>query len=160
MKSKVKFCPKCKSTPSIKLKTNSVALKCECDFELEIDIENYLKLIEGKGIKGLEERNDLTSIKDGYEHLNEYFLTLKNGMINFLVKQINDVETAYEESYKRNVNTLKLLAILVNSYNDDPDPVMKENIIHMNCFNYAKCTLSTEFKEVIKFFNEYCVLKE
>ena len=96
--------------------------------------------------------------KDGYEHLNEYFLTLRNGMINYLVKQINDVETAYEESYKRNVNTLKLVTIFVDNYNDDT--VMKDNIIHMNCFNYAKCTLSTEVKEVIKFYNEYCVLKE
>ena len=159
MKPNVGFCPQCKSTPSIKLNKNLVTLKCKCDLQIELDIANYLKLLESKGLKGSsKERKELSYIKDGYEHLNEYFLTLRNGMINYLVKQINDVETAYEESYKRNVNTLKLVTIFVDNYNDDP--VMKDNIIHMNCFNYAKCTLSTEVKEVIKFYNEYCVLKE
>ena len=99
MKPNVGFCPQCKSTPSIKLNKNLVTLKCKCDLQIELDIANYLKLLESKGLKGSsKERKELSYIKDGYEHLNEYFLTLRNGMINYLVKQINDVETAYEES--------------------------------------------------------------
>ena len=52
MKPNVGFCPQCKSTPSIKLNKNLVTLKCKCDLQIELDIANYLKLLESKGLKG------------------------------------------------------------------------------------------------------------
>ena len=51
----------------------------------------------------------LQKINEGYEHINTYFKTLKNEHISQMVNLINTIESAYEESYKRNKNLFIIL---------------------------------------------------
>ena len=46
------------------------------------------------------------------------FNTYKNELINNYLKQINELESSYEESYKRNMNMLSYIKILINNYDE------------------------------------------
>ena len=57
-------------------------------------------------------------IEKGYKFLNSDFNTYKDELINNYLKQINELESAYEESYNRNMNMLSFIQILINNYDE------------------------------------------
>ena len=63
---------------------------------------------------------------------------------------INEIESAYENSYKRNVNILQLLQTIIN--NHDKTNLMKNPI---NIYKYNESSTSTD---LIKYFNEYNII--
>ena len=64
--------------------------------------------------KALTKEQD-TKIKEGYDHLN-YFTTIKNYHTSLLQKQINEIESAYEDCYNRNKKILQLIEILSTNF--------------------------------------------
>ena len=81
------------------------------------------------------------------EHLDTYFYSIKQKHIKQLLFTINEIESAYENSYKRNVNILQLLQTIIN--NHDKTNLMKNPI---NIYKYNESSTSTD---LIKYFNEY-----
>ena len=78
-------------------------------------------------INKLIEMNSL--VKKGNQFLNSDFNTYKNELINNYLKQINELESSYEESYNRNINMLSYIQILINNYDELIKYYNKYNIV-------------------------------
>ena len=87
------------------------------------------------------------------EHLTTYFNSIKQKHINKLLITINEIESAYENSYKRNVSILQLLQKII--YDHDRSNIMNNYII--NPFNIYKYNESSTANDLIKYFNEYSI---
>ena len=80
------------------------------------------------------------------------FNTYKDELINEYLKQINELESAYEESYNRNMNMLSFIQILINNYDES---VEMRNCILNNCIKIAECLDNKNINELIKYYNGY-----
>ena len=58
------------------------------------------------------------------------FNTYKNELINEYLKQINELESSYEESYKRNMNMLSYIQTLINNSDES---IKKKSSIKGKC---------------------------
>ena len=58
-------------------------------------------------------KSTIKVIKEGNNYLNNYFTSLKDAIINNLQSQINQIKSAYDESYKTNSI---FIVIAKNSY--------------------------------------------
>ena len=87
-------------------------------------------------------------LEKGYKFLNSDFNTYKNELINNYLKQINELESAYEESYNRNMNMLSFIQILINNYDESIE--MKNSILSNN-IKIAECLDNKHIDELIKY---------
>ena len=88
--------------------------------------------------------------------MNSDFKTYKNVLINNYLKQINELESSYEESYKRNMNMLSFIQILINNYDES---VEMRNCILNNHIKIEQCKDNKKIDEVIKYYNEYNIIE-
>ena len=65
-------------------------------------------------------------LNKGFEHLLTYFNTVKSDYINNLLNTINSIELSYKESYKRNMNMLSFIKMLIDNYDGS---IKKKNSI-------------------------------
>lgn len=85
--------------------------------------------------------------KKGFDYLDSYFKELKDKTINQLKDSIKQLESAYEDSYKRNKNILSLLNVLYKNSKDNNIPYLSLN----------KCKNENDTKEVLKYYKEYYI---
>ena len=105
MNSLVNICPNCKKHIQYTLDKKVIKMKCECGFSSLMNI-NTIPI----GDNNNPLFKDITiKLEKGYKFLNSDFNTYKNELINNYLKQINELESAYEESYNRNINMLSYI---------------------------------------------------
>ena len=154
------ICPKCNSHTTIRPEKNIFHINCKCGYYLNKhiteSINEYKRDITNRGTLNDSFIDILQKINKGYEHLNTYFKELKNEQISQMINTINTIESAYEESYKRNKNLLSFMEVLIDNYDDSIE--MKNNIFN-NLIMIYKCIGSKNNDEIIKFFNEYNIIE-
>ena len=100
-------------------------MKCECGFSSSMNFKN-IPIGHNNNPLFKEIKIDL---EKGYKFLNSDFNTYKDELINEYPKQINELESAYEESYNRNMNMLSYIQILINNYDELIKYYNKYNIV-------------------------------
>ena len=126
MNSLVKICPYCKKHMKYALDKQFIKMNCKCGFSSLMKIntipigDNNNPLFKGVTVK----------LEKGYKFLNTDFITYKNELINNYLKQINELESSYEESYKRNMNMLSYIQTLINNYDES---IKKKISIKVKC---------------------------
>ena len=132
MNSLIKICPNCNKHIKYALAKQFIKMKCECGFSSIMNINN---ISIGQN-KNPIFRDITIDLEKGNQFLTIDFKTYKNELINKHLKQINILETAYEESYIRNMNLLTFVRILIDNY--DESIKMKNNILN-NQIKLEKC---------------------
>ena len=112
MNSLIKICPNCKKHMKYALDKQFIKINCECGFSSSMNI-NTIPIGDNHIFKEIK-----IDLEKGYKFLNSDFITYKNELINEYIKQINELESAYEESYNRNMNMLSFIQILINNYDE------------------------------------------
>ena len=140
MNSLVKICPYCKKHIQYTLDKKVIKMKCECGFSSSMKFKNT----------PIGDNNNplFKEIENGKKFLNSDFNTYKNELINNYLKQINELESAYEESYNRNMNMLSFIQILINNYDESIE--MKNSILSNN-IKIAECLDNKHIDELIKY---------
>ena len=87
---------------------------------------------------------NLNEIEKGIIHISKYLSELKTKVINNLIYQINELETAYEKCYKRNNKILTSFKTLIYNYKSTQ-------------INIYDCEYSHSYSEVLRYFNEYTI---
>ena len=95
-------------------------------------------------------------LEKGKKFLNSDFNTYKDELINEYLKQINELESAYEESYNRNMNMLSFIQTLINNYDESRE--MKNSILSNNII-IEQCKDNKNINELIKYYNKYNSVK-
>ena len=96
MNSLIKICPNCNKHIKYSLDKTVIKMNCECGFSSSMNI-NIIPIGHNKNPLF----KDITrKLEKGYKFLNSNF---NNGLINNYLKLINEIESAYEVSYKRNI---------------------------------------------------------
>ena len=114
MNSLIKICPNCKKHIKYALDKQFIKINCKCGFSSLMKIntipigDNNNPLFQDITIK----------LEKGNQFLNTDFITYKNELINEYLKQINELESSYEESYKRNMNMLSYIQTFINNYDE------------------------------------------
>ena len=144
MNSFIKICPNCKKHIQYTLDKKVIKMKCECGFSSSMNFKN-IPIGDNNNHIFKEIKIDL---EKGYKFLNSDFNTYKNELINEYLKQINELESAYEESYNRNMNMLSFIQILINNYDESIE--MKNSILSNN-IKIAECLDNKHIDELIKY---------
>ena len=114
MNSFIKICPSCKKHIKYTLDKQFIKMKCECGFSSSMKI-NTIPIGDNNNHIFKEIKIDL---EKGKKFLNSDFNAYKDELINEYLKQINELKSANEESYKRNMNMYHtyryLLIIMMN----------------------------------------------
>ena len=114
MNSLIKICPSCKKHIKYSLDKQFIKMNCKCGFSSSMKI-NTIPI----GDNNNPLFKDITiKLEKGNQFLNSDFNTYKNELINEYIKQINELESSYEESYNRNINMLSYIQILINNYDE------------------------------------------
>ena len=142
------MCPTCKIITNIQLVKYKAYFQCNCGYYNSIDIKECITLFQKKNInKGNTKNKEYIdfnyALDQGINHLNTYFKSIKNYHINQLLMQINQIESAYENSYERNNNILSLLRLLYANY-------QKSAKIYL-----YKCDNSMNLNSVLTFYKDY-----
>ena len=144
MNSLIKICPNCKKHIKYSLDKQFIKMNCKCGFSSLMKI-NTIPI----GDNNNPLFKDITiKLEKGYKFLNTDFITYKNELINNYLKQINELESAYEESYNRNMNMLSFIQILINNYDESIE--MKNSILSNN-IKTAECLDNKHIDELIKY---------
>ena len=114
MNSFIKICPSCKKHIKYALYKQFIKMNCKCGFSSSMKI-NTIPIGDNNNHIFKEIKIDL---EKGYKFLNSDFNTYKDELINEYLKQINELKSAYEESYNRNMNMLSFIQILINNYDE------------------------------------------
>ena len=144
MNSLVKICPYCKKHIQYTLDKKVIKMKCECGFSSSMNFKN-IPIGHNNNPLFKEIKLDL---EKGKKFLNSDFNTYKNELINNYLKQINELESAYEESYNRNMNMLSFIQILINNYDES---IEMKNSILTNNIKIAECLDNKHIDELIKY---------
>ena len=126
MNSLTKICPNCNKHIKFSLDKEFIKMKCECGFSSSMNIKN---IPIGDNNNPLF-KDIILNLEKGYKFLNSDFKTYKNELINKYLKRINELESAYEKSYKRNITMLLYIQTLINNYDES---VEMRNCILNNC---------------------------
>ena len=146
MNSLIKICPSCKKHIKYSLDKQFIKMNCKCGFSSSMNIKNI-----PIGDNNNPLFKDITiKLEKGNQFLNTDFITYKNELINNYLKQINELESAYEESYNRNMNMLSFIQILINNYDES---VEMRNCILNNCIKIEQCKDNKNINELIKYYN-------
>ena len=127
-------------------------MNCKCGFSSLIEI-NTIPI--GHNNNPLF-KDTTTKLEKGNQFLNSDFNTYKNELINEYRKQINELESAYEESYNRNINMLSYIQTLINNYDES---VEMRNCILNNCIKIEQCKDNKNINELIKYYNGYNIIE-
>ena len=164
MNSLIRNCPKCRNHFYLKLFKDKVNMQCNCGYNNVMTIASFLVLNNTvtHNSNAQSEANTfkeiINDIKNCYNHLNNYFQSVKTELISQLASLINEIELSYNESYNRNKNVLTFIQLLIDNY--DGSKEMKSNIQNYKSFNIYKCRNTKSINEVIKYYNEYSILNE
>ena len=151
MNSLIKICPYCKKHIKYSLDKQFIKINCKCGFSSSMNIKNI-----PIGHNNNHIFKEITiKLEKGYKFLNSDFNTYKNELINKYIKQINELESAYEESYNRNMNMLSFIQILINNYDES---VEMRNCILNNHIKIEKCNDNKNKNELIKYYNRYNIV--
>ena len=101
-----------------------IKLNCKCGFSSLMTI-NTNPIGDNHIFKEIK-----LDLEKGKKFLNSDFNTYKNELINNYLKQINELESSYEESYKRNINMLLYIQTLINNYDES---IKKKISIKVKC---------------------------
>ena len=142
------ICPNCKVITNIQLVKYKAYFQCNCGYYNSVDIKECIHLFQTNNLSKVKTKNkeftDFTyALDQGINHLNTYFKSIKNYHINQLLMQINQIESAYENSYERNNNILSLLRLLYTNYK-------KTAKIYL-----YKCDNSMNLNSVLTFYKDY-----
>ena len=161
-----KFCPNCKNNPYLSIELNYIVIQCNCGYNEKMNVDDYLNVLLDNGITHSNSKmknnnefsnNILNTIGEAYSHLENYFSNIRDNHIKALRKQLNDIESTYEESYNRNINLLYFLKVLIDNY--DGSKIMKHNIINNSNINIYTCQNQTNIEEIINYYREYQIVK-
>lgn len=81
--------------------------------------------------------------------MENYFSNIRNIHIETLLKQLNDIDSTYEDSYNRNINILYFLKVLFDNY--DGSNIMKQNMNNNSNITIYTCQNQTN----INYYREY-----
>ena len=152
----LELCPKCAIILTMIIQRNTIINKCTCGYSKTINLQSYLNVLKEHDNCNVNTSNFpliTISIEQAYHHLKSYFKTLKEHSINKLLLLINEIESSYEESYKRNINILSLIQILINNYNSSQN--MKNNIISNSHFNIYLCNSNPTIQDIIYYYKHF-----
>lgn len=76
--------------------------------------------------------------------MENYFSNIRNIHIETLLKQLNDIDSTYEDSYNRNINILYFLKVLIDNY--DGSNIMKQNINNNSNITIYTCQNQTNIE--------------
>ena len=152
MNSLIKICPSCKKHIKYSLDKQFIKMNCKCGFSSSMKI-NTIPIGDNNNHIFKEIKIDL---EKGYKFLNSDFNTYKDELINEYLKQINELESAYEESYNRNMNMLSFIQTLINNYDES---VEMRNCILNNCIKIEQCKDNKNIDELIKYYNKYNIVE-
>ena len=151
------LCPQCNKHINIVLNQENIHINCKCGYFSIKNVNNIMNDIhQVNHYKYKIFSCIINDIKKGNEHLLTYFKTLKNHYINQLNSQINEIESSYEDSYNRNMNMLSFIKLLIDNY--DGTIEMKETIMK-STINIYQCKENVNVDDVIKYYNEYNIIK-
>ena len=148
MNSLIKICPSCKKHIQYTLDKKVINMNCKCGFSSSMNFKN-IPIGHNNNHIFKEIKLDL---EKGKRFLNSDFNTYKDELINEYIKQINELESAYEESYNRNMNMLSYIQILINNYDISYE---MRNCILNNCIKIEQCKDNKNIDELIKYYNGY-----
>lgn len=107
-----------------------------------------------------------------HEHIDKYFVTLKDEYINELKQAITNLESAYKNANEVNQDILSLIELIMKSYNPKyPNYYVETNIISNTRFNVLpfgnpntkEKTIDTSKKsldKVLKYFKSFSILTD
>ena len=138
MNSLIKICPYCKKHIKYSLDKQFIKMNCKCGFSSSMNIKNI-----PIGHNNNHIFKDITiKLEKGYKFLN--------------TKRVSELESAYEESYNRNMNMLSFIQILINNYDES---VEMRNCILNNCIKIEQCKDNKNINELIKYYNKYNIVE-
>lgn len=76
--------------------------------------------------------------------MENYFSNIRNIHIETLLKQLNDIDSTYEDSYNRNINILYFLKVLIDNY--DGSNIMKQNMNNNSNITIYTCQNQTNIE--------------
>ena len=134
----------------------------ELIFEIEHidDIYNKTLALKTNLLQFLKECFDEISNNREKKNLSQYnyFIIPKNKRINCLMKDINEIETAYENCYRRNNDLLILLSELSEHYNHN-EKVYK-NILKNIKINLTPCENARNILVLIEYFTLFYLFND
>ena len=107
-----------------------------------------------------------------YEHVEQYFVTLKDEYINELKQAINNIEKAYKKADETNREILSMVDLIMKSYNPQyPNYYVETNIISNTRFDILPFGNQTSKEKTIdigkknldklfKYFNSFSILMD
>ena len=95
-------------------------------------------------------------ILEAHVLLDDYFVKLKEKILNQLNQKIELINAKYEEVKQVNMNILLLIESLVNNYNEDyPNYFIYNNIINNCNLSLSKCEKEDNCDTVIDYFSNF-----
>ena len=162
MEGGLKLCPNCNLIPLINIIDRKVHINCNCNYKKVLNVIEYLNIINNnKTTTPLDCNSPLyistkQKINEGHKHLNNYFTSLKDSMLNQLQNKINAIKSAYEESFEINSNLLSLLTILIDNF--DGSLVMEKNIIDNSKIYPTECDSTDDLNKVLIYYKTFSIL--
>ena len=142
MNSLIKICPYCKKHIKYSLDKQFIKMNCKCGFSSSMNFKN-IPIGHNNNHSFKEIKIDL---EKGYKFLNSDFNTYKDELIN-------ELESAYEESYNRNMNMLSFIQILIHNYDESVE--MRNCILNIfNLYTFYYIILIIVFNQFIIIINE------
>ena len=162
MNSFLKFCPSCENNPTLCMNRAIIHIKCKCGYDQVISIKDYLNQLKDcnslQCITNPKFVKITDKINEGYTHLLTYFKKIKDNLLTQMIKQINDLESSYEQSIKENTDILSLLQKLIDNYNDSK--IMKRNIVLNSNIQVYKCKNDNSLDNVIDYYKTYSIINK
>lgn len=96
-----RICPKSKEPMHFHLEDTLIHFNCQCGYQSTLDIKDY-KIDTSKNIFKDKDLSDMSNTLNSANLLiQDYFKTLKDEQINRLNSLIKQLETSYQESFKK-----------------------------------------------------------
>ena len=126
--------------------------------------KSHEKIVYIKEFTINEEDKIRTKIANAYNSINKLtlFSDIKTNCINRLLKQINELETSYEEFISNNNKILKIIEDLINSYNRcKPNYYIVSNLLKNANFTISTFpdNLEKNYENILHFFKTFSIIK-
>ena len=161
MNSHIWKCSQCNKNTKMYIKNDIININCQCGYYSPMRIKEFIKNCKidqsHTTINDGNFKDITTDIQKGIEHLLSYFKEIKIDHMSRLNVLMNELESSYEESYKRNKDLLTCLQILIDNY--DGTNTMKKNILD-NDINIYQCKDSDNIDKVIQYYKEYNIIEK
>ena len=139
------ICSNCKKKTTFILDQDTIQINCQCGNNSSMSIIDFLNEYKSQN-------HMINEIKIAYDHLLNYFTTLKNDTINQLHELIAKIESSYADSFYRNKS--QLFYFLQAVINKDPS-----NDTNNTVFLY-QCKKHYTFDDVIKYYTDYTIIQK